>query len=275
MSLSLEEIAEIVAPYAGGARVAQARWLRGGVSAEVCAVTLEGAAGALVLRRRERWPGLVWEHALAQALWAVGFPVARPRGLWRGEVFVMDLVDGSMEVPPGGERAMAACLARLHALEVSVEGVPEREDPLPGLRGWCGDQVEEAARAVMSREVAERRLVHGDFWPNNLLWSGQELAAVLDWEDAAYGDPLSNLACARVELEVARDQASAEALTTHYLALTGRSAAHLPVWDAYVASAMLSLMDGWGLSEAELARRRAVTTRFRGRALAALGARRA
>ncbi|HEX4207994.1 MAG TPA: aminoglycoside phosphotransferase family protein [Ktedonobacteraceae bacterium] len=42
----------------------------------------------------------------------------------------------------------------------------------------------------------ERSLVHGDFGSNNVLTDGQNITAVLDWENAKYGDPLFDVATA-------------------------------------------------------------------------------
>ena len=42
--------------------------------------------------------------------------------------------------------------------------------------------------------------MHGDFWPENVVWNGAAIAGIIDWEDAAVGDPLSDVATARVEL---------------------------------------------------------------------------
>jgi hygromycin-B 4-O-kinase len=42
----------------------------------------------------------------------------------------------------------------------------------------------------------ERSLIHGDFGSNNVLTDGQIITAVLDWENAKYGDPLFDIATA-------------------------------------------------------------------------------
>lgn len=42
----------------------------------------------------------------------------------------------------------------------------------------------------------ELSLVHGDFGSNNVLTDGQSITAVLDWENAKYGDPLFDVATA-------------------------------------------------------------------------------
>ena len=43
-------------------------------------------------------------------------------------------------------------------------------------------------------------LVHGDYWPGNILWRDGRIVAVVDWEDAAVGEPLADLANCRLEI---------------------------------------------------------------------------
>ena len=43
-------------------------------------------------------------------------------------------------------------------------------------------------------------LLHGDFWPGNILWRDGQIVGVIDWEDAAFGDPLADIANTRLEL---------------------------------------------------------------------------
>jgi len=104
-----------------------------------------------------------------------------------------------------------------------------------------------------------------------VLWHQGRLAAVLDWEDAALGDPLSDLACARLELACAAGQVAADALTAAYLGLASCPPERLPLWDLYVATAADRYMDGWGLAPEALAARRATTRAWQARALRDLG----
>jgi aminoglycoside phosphotransferase (APT) family kinase protein len=78
-------------------------------------------------------------------------------------------------------------------------------------------------------------VLHGDFWPGNILWRGDELVAVIDWEDAAVGDPLSDIACCRVELACAYGEAAMEAFTRHYLRARDGAVApeRLALWELY------------------------------------------
>jgi aminoglycoside phosphotransferase (APT) family kinase protein len=79
---------------------------------------------------------------------------------------------------------------------------------------------------------------------------------VLDWEDAAIGDPLSDVACCRLELRYVLGASGAEVFTRRYAQQTQLPLAELPVWDAYVAAAALASMGTWGLAVEREARMR-------------------
>jgi aminoglycoside phosphotransferase (APT) family kinase protein len=36
-------------------------------------------------------------------------------------------------------------------------------------------------------------LLHGDYWPGNILWRDGTIEAVVDWEEAQFGDPALHL----------------------------------------------------------------------------------
>jgi hygromycin-B 4-O-kinase len=69
---------------------------------------------------------------------------------------------------------------------------------------WTGLGVDQPMIAALKSCVeqlapacpSERRLIHGDFGADNLLTDGERITAVLDWELAAYGDPLFDIATA-------------------------------------------------------------------------------
>ena len=44
----------------------------------------------------------------------------------------------------------------------------------------------------------EPRFAHTDYWSGNILWQGDEITAVLDWEEAGYGHPAADVAYARM-----------------------------------------------------------------------------
>ena len=50
------------------------------------------------------------------------------------------------------------------------------------------------------RFTGDKTFLHGDFWPGNVLWKEKEIVGLLDWEYAAMGDPVSDIAVASLEL---------------------------------------------------------------------------
>lgn len=228
------EAAEILQarPLAGGA--IQENWLLdlrldGGPQAGRHAVVLrtDAASGvAASLSRAE-------EFRVLQAVWAAGVRVPEPLWLCRdaevlGRAFyVMRQVEGVAvgsrivrEAALGGDRTALAErlgeeLARIHAV------VPPRGDLdfLPGpadnaaldavarYRAYL-DQLGAARPALEwglrwgelhAPETREVTLIHQDFRTGNYMVDEHGLTAVLDWEFAAWGDPMSDLGwfCAR------------------------------------------------------------------------------
>lgn len=255
-----------------GARVAHLEDLPGGVSAQTTALTLEAEDGArrrVVVRRYDaaagrRDPGadLTREHALLRSLHAAGQPVAEPllldaEGTLLGTpCLVLAFVERDGDGPALALRLerMAAQLAAIHALPTTaLPTLPERLDPLPELFDWLpATPGMNAARSALAAHPDTRWrgptvLLHGDFWPENLLWKEGRIAAVLDWEDAALGDPHADLAGARLELALAHDEAAAESFTRAYAARRPLDPGRLPLWELYVSSAMLHFLGGWGL----------------------------
>ncbi|MEZ4323270.1 MAG: phosphotransferase [Myxococcota bacterium] len=272
-----------------GARIVAEKPLKGGVSAEVAALDLgwpDGSTRRVVARRNpdhpeKRDPSEVAgvEHAILAALHARGFPVPEPLArLDEPSCLVMAHVDGTMAPsdPLEAARRMGAMLARIHAVppDSIATGLPEREAPAEGIRSWLPESLlTERVRAAVDRPLPDRTpaLLHGDFWPGNLLWRDGHVVAVLDWEDAAVGDRLSDLAAARCELRCAWGDGAVRELTAEYVRHAGPDLEGLAIWDVYVASAALQWMGSWGLEPEVLAKRERGTTAFLHEALARIG----
>lgn len=272
MTDGLLQIAERVAP---GAALVRTWPLKGGVSAYVHAIELahpDGRLERLVVRRHgalekgHRPEVAADEFRLLERLHAAGLPVAAPRWLDAdGEIFgapclVLDFVEGSTQLPLDAVEQMAATLATIHALPVEALGVdflPRRVDPADE-----GEHGLPARRAPLPR----RSLLHGDFWPGNLLWRDGRLAAVLDWEDAATGDPLSDVAACRQELLWRIGEEAMEAFTRAYEAKASVDRWQLAIWEAFVARAALEHMGRWGLPPEQEAAMRRISGAFLERA---------
>jgi aminoglycoside phosphotransferase (APT) family kinase protein len=114
-------------------------------------------------------------------------------------------------------------------------------------------------------------LLHGDYWPGNLLWRDGRLVAVIDWEDARVGDPLADVANTRLELLWAFDADAVETFTSLYRSMTAIDVTNLPYWDLAAALKPCGRLAGWGLDEDMEYRMRERHTLFVRLALTALG----
>jgi aminoglycoside phosphotransferase (APT) family kinase protein len=92
-------------------------------------------------------------------------------------------------------------------------------------------------------------LLHGDYWPGNTLWRDGRLVGIIDWEDAALGDPLADLANSRLELLWAAGVGAMEQFTRQYQSLASVDLTNLPYWDLCAALRPAKNMAAWGLDD--------------------------
>jgi aminoglycoside phosphotransferase (APT) family kinase protein len=285
--------------------VVQAQELPGGVSAHVTridAMRQDGSADRLVLRQygaanlRSDPRSASHERQLLALLHAAGLPVPRPRyadesrAILPVPCLVIDFVDATAVTRPAdvtGETTaftgqLAAALASIHQARVARSDLPH----LLGVLGLANTQIgtwpasldealdEAAVRAALTRawpppQLNEQVLLHGDYWPGNTLWRSGTLVCVIDWEDAVFGDPLADVANARMELTMAFSTAVASDFTSQYAELMPAvDLTALPHWDLYAALRHQGRMSEWGLSAADLSRLQAGHRSFTSAALA-------
>jgi aminoglycoside phosphotransferase (APT) family kinase protein len=255
--------------------------LAGGVSARVTGLEIEQADGhkrRLVVRQhgeadlRANPRIAADEFRLLQGLEAAGLAVPMPYYVDEsGEILatpyvVIEFVEGEAEFEPhdlGGLLAeLAAQLASVHRVDGSnteLSFLPQQEARVAEKLANQPDQLDESLSEGRIREALEAAwpwpqrnpsvLLHGDFWPGNLLWRDGRLVAVLDWEDAAVGDPLADVANSRLEVLWAFGSEAMERFTRHYHSLMTWDFANLPYWDLWAALRPASKLSGWGLDE--------------------------
>jgi aminoglycoside phosphotransferase (APT) family kinase protein len=276
-----EALARRIAP---GSKLLRTWELKGGVSADVTAFEIEhgdGRTESLIVRRHgarnlNRNPQLaVAEFRLLELLRSAGLPAPTPRYLdAHGEIFpspclVVDYVDG--EPPSAGADEtelviqLASVLTEIHRLDCSsadVSFLPRRDLSEPALRRRPQTVDERRIRNVLDSALPRPQrnrsmLLHGDFWPGNTLWNDGRLVAVIDWEDASIGDPLADLANARLELLWALGIEAMDDFTRRYESMvTSTDFTDLPYWDLWAALRFGGHMAQWGLdAETELAMR--------------------
>jgi aminoglycoside phosphotransferase (APT) family kinase protein len=296
--------ARLVTAMSPRAELLRAWPLAGGVSARVTALETRlpgGRRDTLVVREYSVAQLAADPHAAAgeaellRVLRAAGLPVPRPRHADEsGEILprpylVVDFVDGEPLLepsagPPGAARQLAAVLAAIHRVRWPHAGLPflrDKAEMFTARLGGCPAVLDEALsegqiRAALARAWPPARrnepvLLHGDFWPGNTLWRDGQLTAVIDWEDAGFGDPLADLANGRLEIAMLLGPAAMREFTGHYRALmSSLDYASLPVWDLCAALRPAGKMASWGLDPAALNRLRRGHREFVSQALAAL-----
>ena len=278
-----------------GGRAISVEALRGGVSAPTGLLTYDRGGGTerAVVRsvsrlasREGALEALARSHALLSVLAADGLPVPTPLyldpdGSSVGEpVLVLAYLDGAADLPALSVAlpAMAELLARVHrfptehlgAVPLAVEDDPTGEvrSLLEAIRGADPDSLDLRTMSPSRAPV----LLHGDFWPGNLLWRDGAISGLIDWEDAALGDPERDLATARTELTVALGPDAAIAFRRHYDAVADRPVDErlVELWTVCSAAGLLLLVSDWGLPPDREERMRTVAEEVLGEALSRL-----
>ncbi len=278
--------------------------LTGGLYAQVTAIEAERGDGertALVLRQycatdsAGRPYSASADYKLLAALHAAGLPVPGARyasdsggGILPGPFLVSQFIDGTPAIgrpgPPRLASQLAGALASVHQAGLSGAAAASLRD----YDDFCSQRLgteppipdaalsEAAIRAALRPAwppppLNEPAVLHGDFWPGNTLWRDGRLVAVIDWEDAACGDPLADLGNARLELAMLFGAGATAAFTREYRArMPGLELSALPYWDLFAALRPAGKMSGWGLPAAKLAAMRSAHRDFTATALARL-----
>lgn len=82
-------------------------------------------------------------------------------------------------------------------------------------------------------------LMHIDYWLGNILWQGNHITAVLDWEEASFGDPGYDVAYLRLELAMLGTEQLADAFLDAYVKASGGPVANLAFWELAAAARFL------------------------------------
>lgn len=206
------------------------------------------------------------EFALLKALAGTGLPVPEPlyfdehKRLLPHDFLVLTYIEGSTEIPQPMARTSielaANCLRTIHQTPTqNLPNLPTRNHPLPEAFDYWPLGEEWLALKTYLKTLDQAQfieapvLLHGDFWPENLIWRDHGLVGILDWEDAALGDPLSDLAVARLEFRYRYGSPGAANFTTIYVNNNPIEWRRLALWQIYVAAAAQHFMADWGLSQ--------------------------
>jgi aminoglycoside phosphotransferase (APT) family kinase protein len=255
--------------------------LKGGVSAQVTAIEIErpdGYTQKMIVRQHgsvdlEHNPHIAAdEFKLLQLLHSTGLAVPRPFYLDQsGEIFptpyvVIEYIEGEPEFAPSDVTGfifqLTTHLSRIHQLDCSkldVSFLPQQEKVVAERLRARPTNVGESEDEIRIRDTLESVwpipqrnpsvLLHGDFWPGNILWRDGQLVAVIDWEDAALGDPLADVANSRREVLWAFGIDAMQHFTHQYQSMTTIDFTNLPYWDLCASLRSASQIAAWDLDD--------------------------
>lgn len=250
-----------------GAKVVTYRRLNGGVSARATLVELELPDGGLkrvIVRRPSYDADAVVQREYAVLARCASLGIASPVPCFTDRdtaAIVLDYVEGAPDFAPANLddmlEQMAQQLVRIHGVPIDAHVAmlqPRRANAARNIaaRSEQPDLAlnEPELRRVVSSlwpwpQLNPDALLHGDYWPGNLLFDHGKLAAVIDWEEAEIGDPLADIAITRLDLAWAFGDETAETFTAHYRKLSNIDCTHLPHWDLCTALRPLGQLSRW------------------------------
>jgi aminoglycoside phosphotransferase (APT) family kinase protein len=171
---------------------------------------------------------------------------------------------------------VADAMAAIHRIDTTGWGLVA-PGPLRAPPPEPGRPILERSHQVLAPHLcafAPTALLHGDMWPGNLLVRDGRLVGILDWEDAHLGDPLIDIAIARLDLAWLYGEACAEAFVERMRAHRDIPTRELALADLYAALRPGSYLELWaeaypkiGRPDVTAASMREVQDRFAERAL--------
>ncbi len=271
------QLRRILQPLYQGATITAVWPLRGGISAQMTALAVTLATGEsrkLIVRQPNARTlqlnprAAADEFRILQIVQDAGVKAQSPllldesRAILPTPYLLLEYIEGAPEYAPADPirfaEQIATQLAALHATDSRHLDLAFLPQQMPRLSAHIAthpatldDSLQEGRiRAALEAlwpipSTGAPTLLHGDFWPGNLLWRAGELVAIIDWEDAEVGDPLADIASTRLDLLWIVGRAAMHAFTATYHALTGRNLTTLPAWDLLAALRPASRLDVW------------------------------
>ncbi|MGE5335284.1 MAG: phosphotransferase family protein [Nitrososphaerota archaeon] len=262
--------------------------LTGGISAQTTALEIQhedGQLQKLVVRQHgpadlARNPNVAAdEFRLLELLRSAGLPTARPyaldasRELFATPIIVIEYIEGEPILAPASIADLMPQLARQLVRIHQIDGTRFDLSFLPSqTENWAKQISARPAHLDDSLEEGRIRdalesvwpwpqlnatvLLHGDYWPGNVLWRDGRLAGIVDWEDAALGDPLADIAVSRLDILWAFGIEAMHRFTREYVAAAPIDLTNLPYWDLCAALRPAGRLSAWVSDAAAEARMR-------------------
>lgn len=257
--------------------------LHGGISAQMTAIEMvfgDGQTKKLVVRRYDAGIShlVANEYKLLQVLQKAGSPTQTPyyldlsTSIFPVPYVVFEYVEGTTEFSPADVDnfidQFAAALAQIHQVNYAVEDLsflPNYEAVISERIRQRPPQIDTSLEEGCIRDKLEAAfpfprlnnpvLLHGDFWLGNVIWRDSRIAAVIDWEDAAIGDPIIDLGISRLEILWAIGIEAMHRFTEVYQSLMPMvDLTYLPYWDLRAALRPVFQIGEWAEGWADYGR---------------------
>jgi len=267
------------AAIGSGARVTDVRPLHGDEAPWLLSFEHAGGTTAAVLRGGPPSPR-VWPFMIATG--AAALEAAEQHGLSAPRLISADLdgaqagavttvetvVHGSTlwPVPSSAERlrAAGAALAPVHAVAMApTEHLPFRPRPI-AVDDFAADRrtgrmpttrlLEEADQVITAHGLPAggTGFVHGDVWPGNIIWTGDETAVLIDWKTAGVGAPGVDLGELRKQVAIIFGPEAPDLVLEGWERAAGTRAEDVAYWDGVAAlntRTELDTLDGVGATD--------------------------
>lgn len=271
MNLSTEKLLQIIQAIYPNWELQKTLELTGGISAQTMLLevaTPDPKLQKMVLRQhgeadRQRNPNIAQdEFKLLTVLYEISIPVPKPiqvdssNSILPYPYLLIEFIDGHTKLEQNHSatsiQQLSVTLANIHQVDLSTHDLsflPSRKvylmQQLNSVSSHINDLQEILQNALPYIQYNPSVLLHGDYWLGNILWQNDDIVAVIDWEDAMLGDPLSDLGKSRIEMLWKLGQGTMDTYTNHYLHLMpGIDTTYLPFWDL-VGAYRLSQFTEW------------------------------
>ncbi len=268
--------------FAPGAEVLSARVLEGGISAEVTAIDYRSSNGVIsrAVLRQHGEDQLEWtpdnaaiEFRLLKLLERTNVPAPKPLHLdtscteFSAPVLVLEYIEGeTLYEPQDPLRCLhqhAEALTTINAITTKTHDLSFLPAQRERNEAWLADRdhpPDETLQEPLILEVLNANwplpqnnaltLLHGDYWPGNVLFKDGAITAIIDWEDVMLGDPIEDLAIARMEVMWMFGAEAMEAFTARYVDLRpGMDVSALPLWDLNAALRPTGQLSRWAMED--------------------------
>lgn len=174
------------------------------------------------------------------------------------------IMDTHPSDPLNWARKLARTLARIHSIpcgkvelsylldgNAEVAWVVKFDSPPPYMQAYLGgvEIWQLMCDQYPKLETDTPVLLHIDYWTGNILWHENEISAVIDWEEAAYGDPAVDVAYARMNILLMGLPDAADEFLRVYELETGRALKNMAFWELAASVRPMIDPEDWHVDE--------------------------